>query len=227
VVIIAGDICQGLARGVRWIDEHGLNQQPVIYVPGNHDYYGFDFDAENAAGRAAAAQLQNIYLLDRDTVVIDGIAFLGATLWTDYQLFGASTEAAMQRAEKTMNDHRLITRYGRNWRASDAVAEHELSRNWLEQQLDARGDAFVIVTHMAPSLESIAPRYQSDLLTAAFASNLDHLAGRATLWVHGHTHIGCDYRHRGCHVINNPRGYVAPGEDTGFNPSLTYELAAG
>jgi predicted phosphodiesterase len=109
VVIIAGDICQGLGRGVRWISERGLNRKPVIYVPGNHEYYVCDFDIERAAGRAAAAELPNIHVLDRDAVVIDGITFLGATLWTDYKLFGAQTaQPAVARAEQAMNDHRLI-----------------------------------------------------------------------------------------------------------------------
>lgn len=43
IVIIAGDICQGLERGVLWIAEYGFNRKPVVYVPGNHEYYGFDF----------------------------------------------------------------------------------------------------------------------------------------------------------------------------------------
>ena len=82
----------------------------------------------------------------------------------------------------------------------------------------------VVVTHTAPSLKSIATRYQTDLLTAAFASNLDHLADQTSLWVHGRTHVGCDYEHGGCRVINNPRGYTSLCEDAGFNPSLTSEL---
>ena len=225
VVIIAGDICQGLGRGVRWISEKGLNRRPVLYVPGNHEYYGYDLDCERAIGRAAAAELPNIHVLDRDAVVIGEITFLGATLWTDYRLFGSQTaEAAMARAEQTMNDHRMIRRRNRHWKAADAVAEHELSRAWLEEQLDADGSACVVVTHTAPSLRSIALRYQADLLTAAFASNLDTLAERARLWVHGHTHAGCDYRYGSCRVINNPRGYTALGEDVGFNPSFTCRL---
>jgi predicted phosphodiesterase len=219
VVVIAGDICQGIRNGVRWITHQGLNVKPVIYVPGNHEYYGFDFDKERAAGRVAAAAVPNVHLLDRDALIIDGIVFLGATLWTDYQLFGASTvDAAMQGAEQTMNDHRLIRRQGRKWRASDAISEHDLSRAWLEQRLAVHGDACVVVTHTAPTLKSIAARYQPDLLTAAFASNLDRLADGAALWVHGHTHAGCEYKQGGCRVINNPRGYTALGEDAGFNP---------
>jgi predicted phosphodiesterase len=226
VVIIAGDICQGISRGANWIAEQGLNAKPVIYVPGNHEYYGFDFEAERTTGRAAAAELRNIHVLDRDTITIDGIAFLGATLWTDYRLFGEGSEAAaMLKAEQSMSDHRAIRYRDRRWMAADALAQHELSRRWLEDQLEIPGANSVVVTHAAPSFNSIAARYQHELLSAAFASNLDDLIARCTrLWVHGHTHIGCDYRHGACRVVNNPRGYCIAGEEEGFIPSLVCAL---
>lgn len=225
VVVIAGDIRRGLRRGVDWIAAHKLNAKPVIYVPGNHEYYGFDFETERAAGRAAAATQPNIHVLDRDIAVIDGIAFLGATLWTDYRLFGAgSAQVAMLRAEQAMNDHRLIQRAGGRWSAADAAAEHDQSRTWLEFQLAAQSKPSVVITHTAPSLKSIAARYRDDLVTAAFASELEHLADHTTLWVHGHTHVGCDYRLGACRVVNNPRGYVGAGESEGFNGTFVCEL---
>ena len=76
VVIIAGDICQGLAEGVRFIVSQKLNAKPVIYVGGNHEFYGHDRHAELANGRAEAARHPNIHLLERDSVVIDGVEFL-------------------------------------------------------------------------------------------------------------------------------------------------------
>lgn len=222
VVIIAGDICEGLKRGVKWIAEQGLNAKPVIYVPGNHEYYGFDLDSERAAGKAAAAEFRNIHVLDRDAIEVDGVLFLGATLWTDYGLFGEdAVTAAQSKAEQTMSDHRLILRDGYCWTAADAREEHLTSRRWLEAQLEEYAASSVVVTHTAPSLKSIAPRYQHELVTAAFASNLDDLIVRdPRLWVHGHTHVGCDYRHGSCRVVNNPRGYASAGEDESFDPSL-------
>lgn len=222
VVIIAGDICEGLARGVNWIAERGLNAKPVIYVPGNHEYYGFELDSERAAGKAAAANLPNIHVLDRDAIEIDGVVFLGSTLWTDYGLFGENAVAAAQsKAEQVMSDHCLILRDGQRWTASDARGEHLKSRGWLEVQLKKYAGNSVVVTHTAPSLKSIATRYQHDVATAGFASNLDDLIVHGPrLWVHGHTHIGCDYRHGSCRVVNNPCGYSLAGENEGFKPSL-------
>lgn len=225
VVIIAGDICEGLRNGVDWIVQQELNAKPVIYVPGNHEYYGFDFEVEREEGRAAAAAHSNIHLLDRDAVMIGGVAFLGATMWTDYRLFGdALVHRAMLSAEQAMNDHRYIRRNGRRWSTLDAIAEHEQSRTWLERLLEKLKVPSVVVTHTAPSLKSIAAWYRDDPITAAFASNLDHLIGGVKLWVHGHTHVGCDYAHGSSRVVGNPRGYVARGEDKGFRSSFTCDL---
>src|SRR5688572_3093069 len=79
-VVIAGDIRQGIAEGVRFITAAGLNAKPVLYVAGNHEFYGRDRRAELAVGRAVAAAVPNVRLLERDSVIIDGVEFVGCTL---------------------------------------------------------------------------------------------------------------------------------------------------
>ena len=105
VAIVAGDICQGLAEGVRFIASQGLNAKPVIYVGGNHEFYGHDRHGELAAGRAEAARHPNIHVLERDSVTIEGVEFLGCTLWTDYKYAGMREQArAMHWAARRMSD---------------------------------------------------------------------------------------------------------------------------
>jgi hypothetical protein len=82
----------------------------------------------------------------------------------------------------------------------------------------------LVVTHTAPSIKSIAALYKDDLVTAAFASKLEQLASGVKLWVHGHTHVGSDYRLSDCRVVNNPRGYISNGEGAGFNPLLVCDV---
>jgi Icc-related predicted phosphoesterase len=190
VVIIAGDICQGIAEGMRFIAEARLNAKPVLYVAGNHELYGRDRHAELVAARAEAARLPNIHLLERDSVVIGGVEFIGCTLWTDYHYAGAAEQAhAMQWAAQRLNDHRLIANGASRWSPQDCLDEHMASRAWLAKQLRRRGPYVkVVVTHHAPSRRSVQPKYRDDLLTAAFASDLDELVGKAAAWVHGHIH---------------------------------------
>jgi predicted phosphodiesterase len=225
-VVIAGDICQGIGNGVRFIVEAGLNARPVLYVAGNHEFYDRDRHAELAAGRIEAAAAPNIHLLERDSIAIRGIEFLGCTLWTDYLYAGAAEQArAMLWAAQRLNDHRLITSDMRRWSPQDCLDEHRVSRAWLAKRLRRRSThPKVVVTHHAPSRRSVQPRYRDDLLTAAFASDLDDLLGRAALWVHGHIHGPSDYVLDGCPVIANPRGYVGLREDERFDPALVVDV---
>lgn len=229
VLIVAGDICQGLAEGVRFIVGHKLNAKPVIYVAGNHEFYGHDRHGELAEGRAEAARHPNIHLLERDGIVIDGVAFLGCTLWTDYRYAGPREQArAMHWAARRISDHRLISDGKGSWSPEQALGDHEASRSWLSAQLaSSTPSPRVVVTHHAPSRQSVQPRYRDDLLTAAFASDLDELVAKATLWVHGHLHAPADYGLGDCRVVANPRGYVSIHEDREFKPAFTVDVGAG
>ncbi len=223
-VIIAGDLCEGLARGVQWIAETGLSAKPVIYVGGNHEFYGHDRIADLSDGRAAAAQHTNIHLLERDRITIADVTILGCTLWTDYELYG-TPEASMAMAERLMNDHQMIA-FGRlKWSAVAARDEHRASAAWLAKKLRLAKDRAktVVVSHHAPSPKSSSSRFFGHSLSAAFASDLSPLLAQAGLWVHGHTHLAVDYVHEGCRIVNNPRGYVRH-EMTNFQDTLVVEI---
>jgi predicted phosphodiesterase len=222
LVVIAGDVCEGVVEGVRWIAERALNARPVVYVPGNHEFYGRDRHAELEAGRETAARHPNIHVLDRDAVSIGGVTVLGATLWTDYAIYGAAG-AAMALAERLMSDHRVISNGARAWTAADALDDHERARIWLAGALRRSRGPTLVVTHHCPSPASIAAKFRLHPLTPAFASDLDHLVAGADIWVHGHTHAARDHRVGKCRVVNNPRGYVRH-ELTGFDPALVVAI---
>jgi len=223
-VVIAGDIQAGMADAVRWIADQGLNERPVIFVAGNHEFYGDDRLGGLLDGRNEAERHRNIHVLEQRSMAVGGVQFVGATLWTDYRLFG-DADGAMAHAAVGLNDHRMIRHGGRLWAPRDAAAEHEVARVFIEEQLALPVcDKVVVVTHHAPSLKSAAPRWQNDLLTAAFGSDCERLAQRATLWVHGHMHAPADYRLGDCRVVCNPRGYVASGEAERFNPELVVDV---
>ena len=107
----------------------------------------------------------------------------------------------------------------------DSVRLHEASKAWLVAELARAFDGpTVVVTHHLPASPSISRRYVNDPLNPAFASGLEDIIERyrPDLWIHGHTHVPCDYEIFGTRVICNPRGY--PGEPTGFSPALVVEV---
>lgn len=222
VVLLAGDIAEGFA-GLDWAMAHFT--VPVLYVPGNHEYYHADLMLIDAM-RAHVAGSQ-VSVLDGDAVVIDGVRFLGTTLWTDFDLFGADQRAtAMRLATPVVADFRLITNAGRPFDAPTSRVLHAAAHAWLATALDQPfAGPTVVITHHAPQRGSLAPMYADDPVSAAFVSNLDHLMGKAALWVHGHTHTAFDYTVAGTRVVCNPRGYVRQGgrrppENPAFRPDL-------
>lgn len=223
VVVLAGDIGPG-ATGLRWA-ARAFAGTPIVYVPGNHEFYGHELGALRRTLRRTAREL-GVHLLDDSAVELAGVRFLGATLWTDFLAFGPGEEwFAKQAARRGMNDCHVI-RDGEQVFAPERMVElHETSRAWLARELRTPfAGPTVVVTHHLPSMQSVAPRYALSLLTAAFASRRDELVTQADLWVHGHTHDACDYELGGCRVVCNPRGY--PGERLGgFDPLKTVTLA--
>lgn len=232
-VVIAGDIGEGLLRSLKWISEAGFTK-PVCYCAGNHDFYKRAMDREVEKAREYAVALSTrereapIYLLQNDAVCVEGARFIGATCWTDYKLMRADNQqVAMMMAESNMNDHNLIRlaskQYGR-FKPYDALREHIASYLYIEQELAKPFDGpTIVVTHHAPAMKSVPPRYWGDILNAAYASHLDYLVNQSDLWLHGHIHQACDYRLGDGRVVCNPRGY--PHESSGFDPALVVEAA--
>jgi predicted phosphodiesterase len=236
VVVLAGDIHVN-HRGPGWA-RAAFPRQRLIYVAGNHEFYRGHWEQVRGDLHAEAAR-HDVIVLEDAQAEIDGVRFLGTTLWTDFDYFGAARRAeAMAACVDYLADFRAIHAN------ADATAEvpgkapglltpsqvrarHFASRAWLEAALQAPWDGpTVVITHHMPSSRSVAPRYASDLGNAGFASRLDHMMGRAALWVHGHTHDSFDYMAEGTRVLCNPRGYpLHEGfENPDFDPGLTVEV---
>ncbi len=168
--------------------------------------------------------------LENDEVVIDGVRFLGCTLWTDFCLYGEEKlEECMDIARELLNDFSLISEHGLSFTPEDSLLLHHQSKDWLSKKLinETFQGKTVVVTHHCPSWNSVAPKYQSNLLSACFASRLEHLLGKCKLWIHGHTHESFDYDLKGTRVVCNPRGYVLRNgiENTSFDPIKIVSLS--
>ena len=232
VVILAGDIARP-RDAVAWARHF---DKPVLYVLGNHEFYGGSLDAAAAEFERQSAGTC-VRLLDNAEIVIGGVRFLGTTLWTDFELFGDGEQraAAMSEAQRLMRDFsriRINDADTRLFSPDDSVALFERDARWLDARLDSRHDGpTVVITHHAPSRQSVHPRFASSLLNAAFVSDAERLLGgdRVQLWIHGHTHDSFDYVVDGTRVVCNPRGYAKDGvnENAHFDPHLMVEVDPG
>lgn len=226
VVVLAGDIYEG-TRGLRWARET-FPDKGVLYVAGNHEYYGQHWTNHVDVMREAANKY-DIDFLESDAIEFGGVRFLGCSLWTDFELAGADQKsAAMRRAKASMNDYRSI-KISRlpelHWVSGTylipelTVLRHRGSVAWLEEELKV-GDLAktVVITHHAPHANSVPKHYKGHDLSPAYASDLTRLMGNAGLWIHGHIHSSVDYEVNGTRVVSNPRGYMH--KNGGFENSL-------
>ena len=229
VVILAGDISRP-REAAAWAMRF---EKPVLYVLGNHEFYGSSIDGAAAELKRLCAGTR-VQVLDDAEVAIGNVRFLGSTLWTDFELFGEAEKkaAAMAEARHLIRDFSRIARV----EASDALFSPEDSAalfgrhsGWLDDRLAVAHDGpTVVITHHAPSPKSIHPRFAGALMNACFVSDAEHLVGadRAQLWIHGHTHDSFDYVVNGCRIVCNPRGYAKAGvnENPRFDPDLMVEV---
>ncbi len=226
VVVVAGDIGIKL-QGFKSILAQ-RRAQKIICVAGNHEYYGASIPYWTTKFRRFTSKT-NVDFLENDEVIIDGVRFLGCTLWTDFELFGDELrQSAMDTARAMMTDYRRIRlspRF-RRLRPFDTSVFHRTSLGWLKRRLGVSFDGpTVVVTHHAPSPRSLPRGYRKNIISPAYASALDHLldGDRISLWIHGHTHFCVDYEQSGTRVISNQRGY--PDEPApGFQDDLIVEL---
>jgi predicted phosphodiesterase len=225
-VILAGDIAAGTG-GVEWA-RGWARGRPVLYVAGNHEFYGHSMPELIDELRQAAAG-SSVRVLENDEVILDGVRFLGCTLWSDFDFDGRERRAeAMRLCERAVNDYEYIT-FGpghRTLAARDTRMAHVSSRRWLAARLALSHDGpTVIVTHHAPLIRTRPPLPVQRALAGAFASDVTDLMGadRVALWIFGHTHRVADLELRGTRIVSNPFGY--PHQPAaGFDPACVIEL---
>jgi Icc-related predicted phosphoesterase len=259
VLVLAGDIGSyqaGSALSKTGDTDFGLARfsplhswpTPVLFVPGNHEYDGLDFDQAHSHLQEACVRL-GITWLEREVVQMGKVRFVGTTLWTDFDALGPLAGQkipdplvdkipahfshpnsqftrqlkARDKAFRAANYYlrkAMTTRQGEAWLAEGLRAQALQCQDWLSQALNTPFDgSTVVITHFAPSLHSADPRYGRVPGTAGFCNALDALLTKAQLWLHGHLHCPSDYTLNGCRVVANPLGYAHKNEQKTFKPS--------
>lgn len=245
LLVLAGDIGSyqkgslladpdfGLAR---FSPLHGW-PTPVLFLPGNHEYDGLEFDVAHARLRDTCERLGMVWL-EREVVLMAGVRFIGTTLWTDFDALapsagesGAGLAQLLRAREKAFRAANFYLRKNSSLHAGVPMLAQQLRQQglicqqWLREALmPAHAGPTVVVTHFAPSLRSADPRYGMTPGTAGFCNSIDDLFPQVDLWLHGHLHAPSDYVHLGCRVVANPLGYASKGEQAAFLPRSVITL---
>lgn len=229
IVVLAGDISRP-AAAIEWAKSCPL---PIVYVAGNHEFYGSDL-ISTYEQLNRLSQGTRIHVLERSEYVHDGVRFLGCTLWSDYRLFDSAEDRArgVDLATKLMRDYTHI-KISPDFPDLFTPAVSQLvflqTVAWLEDCFTRdRTTPTVVVSHFAPTRLSISPLFENSPINASFVSDLEERINvwQPALWLHGHTHGSFDYAVGKTRVICNPRGYAKNGvnENPQFSDSYVIDL---
>lgn len=254
VLILSGDIC--VAEDIGKPDPHNFMEGArsnritdffkrcsfqfphVIYIMGNHEHYHGDYAKtyNRIKSMLESNLLSNVYLLEREVKEIDGVTFIGGTLWTDMnngdQLTLYHMRTMMNDFVCVQNSNRMVTfkTYEQingvdnrerpifkervaKFSPEDAFEEHAKMKGYISQIVEGKPDQkFVVVGHHAPSRTSTHEMYKDDtVMNGGYSSDMDEFIQerpQIKLWTHGHTHHVFDYVIGETRVVCNPRGYV-------------------
>lgn len=224
VLVLAGDIVTEpavLTEYVGAIRSKWDRVVPIVYVPGNHEYYGNEFYA--ARESYLHREIPAFHCLDRRYVEIDGVVFVGATLWTDFR-----RGADFGIARRGLNDYRKIwnAHTDSTFAPEDAANEHALSLAFIRKHVAAAAPyPVVVVSHHAPSFRSCSAFYNPQL-DSCYASNLEAMIEetKPRLWIHGHIHESNDYTVGETRILTNPRGYDLSYDKSNINPKFRTDI---
>lgn len=231
ILIINGDISDGeLEKHLSKLTRHYVNAGlPVLYVPGNHDYYYTDINDGSKAMRQACANA-GVVLLNGDAFVKEGVRFFGTTLWAAFDLEEHSQAMQMNMSKVLVADYKYI----RGLSPQHTWHLHHQARLQIERQgHDAleNDQQFVLVSHHAPLHECIPEKFATNPISGAYASDLANLLKAANVHtaVFGHMHgtaHGAAKSAPGTNLYINARGCLrgsALENAIPENPRFNYE----
>lgn len=218
VIVMVGDIgCQD--DGLTWMRDRF--EQPIVYVLGNLEYYGGGL-SDTVANLKSMAD-DRIHVLENDSVVIDGVRFLGATAWTDYTATDSEANAINISLQRMRDFNEIKNDEGNYVGYSDFQKVNRATKQWFSEQLSLPfAGKTVAITHHAPSMASRNPKFDSSDFDASFSNAWDDIIPLADVWLHGHTHWCVDYMLGRTRVCSNSYGYQR--EKTGYRNDLLIEV---
>lgn len=215
VIILAGDIG---VYGEESLKDflHKMNEynKPVLYVLGNHEFYGtsnIDYLHVMEWFRNLEKEFCNLIILHNETVIVEGVNFVGTPLWTnfddDFWMEKVSQKSISDFVESCFTTKDYIQMY--------EESEMFIASNIVPEMIN------VVITHFPP-LEELTnpkfPKYNSYFNNRmGWVCNLD-----VDLWVYGHNHWSLDKEINGVHFASNQLGY--PRESTNFKSGYLVKI---
>ena len=224
-LLLAGDISTG-TTAIPFVEDMCKRFKHVLMIHGNHEYYHNDFGKTVKAWQDwdTEGSPENFNFLYNDWRILDGVRFLGGTMWTG---FAGVNPITMGLAASSMNDYRSIVDGGVYITPDFILKEHEKFMEFLREKFSETFDGpTVVMTHHSPG-GPLRGRGAWSRYADFYFADLEKMIGeedKAVLWVHGHTHASQDYKINNTRVVCNPYGYWGHDVNREFERGLILEV---
>ena len=234
IAVILGDVSDDGLKNIEWCGKHIIPHMPVIYVPGNHDFYNSDLHEIDIQARELAKK-NNIIYLNKDTVIIDGIRFIGGALWSDFRVNGFKDDLSEEEniarnieVAKKKTDFKKIficKKTSQNITPYDTAEIHKTTRDFFQKELSQKFDGKTIVlSHFSPLKDSTMEEFEKSPTHPSYASDQSDVVTKykPEMWLFAHIHGFFEKNIHGTKFACNPRGYDY--EDTGFKWNYIHQV---
>ena len=175
--------------------------QLVLYIPGNHEYYTMDNHRSLNMGilknklYSLEKNIDNLYILDKSSVLINNVCIVGCTLWSDLNI----------------PLPRFIVRI-HDINATKYKNMHDEDVNYIEKMIkycEENNYKLVIVTHHGPTYKVLEGAKKRSKFLSLYTSHLDELLNKKKVntWICGHIHKNFDFMSKkGTRILGNQKG---------------------
>lgn len=222
ILALLGDIHVG-KEVIPYLDEMSKRFKSVIYILGNHEFYGNNFYGLKNYLVEKTSNIPNIFILENETILIDDQKFVGCTLWSDME---GGREGSILNVGNGLNDYfRIMGRDGRKLKTSETIDTHKHSLEYLKNNVDKDT---IVLTHHAPIIGASDPQFKRSPIRGGFESDLSALIleTQPKYWLYGHTHFNRteDYNVENTVLLSNQLGYIDMGEKLGYVPEIILDI---
>lgn len=214
VLILSGDICSLSSKSIdklyTFLDVIEDSYPDIIYVLGNHEYYGTSKQEVHELGHKLGKKYNNLHILENNSLVLGDVTFYGTTLW-----FEETVEASLMRY--SLNDYRYIKDF-----TPDVWCRKAIS---YIRSIPDDSSKKVLITHHVPHSRFVSPRYVGNNMNCFYLTEIGKYLNKFDLVTFGHSHDSSHYQFSDRTLaLSNPRGYVDSPSLEGTNDKFEYQL---
>ena len=226
--VIAGDISKDIFQLENWLEQNVRNG---LFILGNHDFTG------NTNMLDAYSELKEKFPIDKNLTFlqnsykeIDNKIFVGATLWTDFNL-KVNNPTYTQETNKNRLHGYIRGNYSKDIKLSPdiTIKEFQKSVTYIDFLCKENPDKdIIVITHHCPSIKCSAEKFIHNIMNPALISDLeDFIKERENIkyWICGHCHRDpIQFEIGQCKILMNTRGYCKFNECPKFKEDFIVEI---